>query len=104
MYKLQFSIQLQNNDNGSEHNAYFWWRKNGTDVPGSMGQVTVQKGALSGLAIAGWDNMIQAANATDYWELMYAVADTNITFPYINATSFGPSTASLFITLVPVGA
>ena len=104
MYKLQFSIQVQNNDNGSAHNAYFWWRKNGTDVPASMGQVTVQKGALSGLAIVGWDNMIQAANATDYWEFMYAVDDTNVIFPYLAATSFGPATASLFLTLVPVGA
>ena len=101
MYKLQFSVQLDNADNGADHIAYFWWRKNGTDVPGSMGQVTVFKG---GATIAGWDNMVSSANTTDYWELMYAVSDTNITLPTYAATAFGPAAASMFITLVPVGA
>lgn len=102
MYKLQFSLQVENSDNGTEHTAYIWWRKNGTDVPSSMGRVTVPKG---GATIAGWDNMISSANTTDYWELMYATDDaTHISFPYYTATAFGPSTASLFITLVPIGA
>ncbi len=101
MYKLQFSVQLDNADNGNDHIAYFWWRKNGTDVPNSMGQVTVFKG---GATIAGWDNMISSANTTDYWELYYAVSDTNITLPYYAATAFGPAAASMFITLVPIGA
>ena len=103
MYKLQFSIQVANADNASEHTAYFWWRKNGTDVTGSMGQVVVGKGG-GGLAIIGWDNMISSANTTDYWELMYAVDDTNITLPYYAATAFGPATAAAFLTLIPIGA
>ena len=101
MYKLQFSVQLDNADNGNDHIGYFWWRKNGTDVPNSMGQVTVVKGAAT---IAGWDNMISSANTTDYWELMYAVSDTSITLPTYAATAFGPAAASMFITLVPIGA
>ena len=101
MYKLQFSVQINNADNGTEHTAYIWWRKNGTDVTSSMGRVTVPK---SGATIAGWDNMISSANATDYWELAYAVDDTALTFPYYASTAFGPSTACLFITLIPVGA
>jgi hypothetical protein len=107
MYKLQFSIQVQNDDNAAEHIAYFWWRKNGTDVPGSMGTVGVPKAAGGGnaLTIAGWDNMIQSNNTTDYWEFMYAVDDAaHIDFPAFGTTAFGPSTASLFITLVPIGA
>lgn len=102
MYKLQFSLQVENADNGTEHTAYIWWRKNGTDVTGSMGRITVPK---AGATIAGWDNMISSANTTDYWELAYATDDaTHISFPYYAATAFGPATASLFITLVPVGA
>ena len=101
LYKLQFSVQLNNADNGSDHIGYFWWRKNGTDVPNSMGQVTVVKNAAT---IAGWDNMISSANTTDYWELMYAVDSTQITLPFYAATAFGPATASMFITLVPIGA
>jgi hypothetical protein len=101
MYKIQFSVQIDNADNTSDHTAYFWWRKNGTDVPNSMGRIHV---ARSQETIGGWDNMIQSANTTDYWELMYAVSDTNVTFPFYAATGFGPGTASIFITLVPIGA
>jgi hypothetical protein len=101
MYKLQFSLQLANADNGAEHTAYIWWRKNGTDIPSSMGRVGIPKGSST---IAGWDNMIEVTNTADYWEMMYAVDDTQVTLPYYAATAFGPATASLFITLVPVGA
>jgi len=107
MYKLQFSAQVQNTDTADEHFAYFWWRKNGTDIPGSMGRVGIfkAKGAVNGLTIAGWDNMISSANSTDYWELMYAVDNaTHIDFPAFTTTAFGPETSSLFVTLVPVGA
>jgi len=107
VYKLQFSVQVRNDDAAAEHIAYFWWRKNGTDVPGSMGRVGVPKAAGAGdaLTIAGWDNMISSANTTDYWELMYAVDDAaHIDFPTFTATAFGPATAALFVTLVPVGA
>jgi len=101
MYKLQFSLQVDNADNGTEHTAYIWWRKNGTDVPSSMGRITIPK---AGSTIAGWDNMISSANTTDYWELAYAVDDLNVTFPYFSSTAFGPATAALFVTLIPVGA
>lgn len=107
MYKLQFSVQVQNDDTADEHVAYLWWRKNGTDVPGSMGRVGIfkAKGAVNGLTIAGWDNMISSANTTDYWELMYAVDDaTHVDFPTFASTAFGPATSSLFVTLVPIGA
>ena len=107
MYKLQFSVQVRNDDSAAEHIAYFWWRRNGTDVPGSMGRVGVPKAAGAGdaLTIAGWDNMIESSNSTDYWELMYAVDDaTHIDFPTFTATAFGPATSALFLTLVPVGA
>jgi hypothetical protein len=107
IYKLQFSAQVQNDDTADEHFAYFWWRKNGTDVPGSMGRVGVfkAKGAANGLTIAGWDNMISSANTTDYWELMYAVDDhTHVSIPSFASTAFGPATSALFLTLVSVGA
>ena len=101
MYKLQFSVQVENSDNGTEHTAYIWWRKNGVDVPTSMGRITVPK---AGATIAGWDNMISSANTTDYWELAYAVDDaTHISFPFYASTAFGPATATLFTTLVPIG-
>lgn len=103
-YKTQFSVQVLNTDNASEHTAYFWWRKNGVDVTGSMGRVVIPRGAVGGELIVGWDNMVQVTATTDYWELAYAVEDTQITFPSYTATAFGPGTSALFVTLVPIGA
>jgi hypothetical protein len=101
-YKMQFSVQIDNSDNGTEHTAYIWLRLNGVDVPGSMGRITVPK---AGATIAGWDNLIQVTNLSDYYELAYATDDaTHVTFPAYTAPAFGPSTASIFTTLVPVGA
>jgi hypothetical protein len=101
MYNMQFSIQVVNGDNGSEHFAYIWLRKNGVDVPGTMGRVTVIKG---GGDIAAWNYILDPANTTDYFELAYAVDDTQVTFPAFGATAFGPSTATLITTIVPIGA
>lgn len=105
MYKLQFSAQVQNSDVGQDHQITFWWRKNGVDVSNSAGYFTVPKaGAASGALIVGWDNMAQSANATDYYELMYAVSNIAITLPFIAAAAPRPGAASVFLTLVPIGA
>ena len=100
-YNFQFSVQVINADNGSEHFAYIWLRKNGVDVPGSMGRVTVVK---NGGDIAAWNYIVDPSNSTDYFELAYAVDDTQVTFPAFAATAFGPSTATLITTLTPIGA
>jgi hypothetical protein len=94
-------VQVNNADNGADHIAYIWLRKNGADVTGSTGRVTVVKSAAT---IAGWNYLIDSANATDYFELAYAVSDTDITFPAFASTAFAPSTATLVTTITPVGA
>ena len=105
MYKLQFSAQVENSDNGQDHEITFWWRQNGSDIGNSAGYMTVPKaGAANGALIVGWDNMIQSSNTTDYYELMYAVSDTAITLPFVAASAPRPGAAAVFLTLVPVGA
>jgi len=101
IYNLQFSLQVANADNGSEHFAYIWLRKNGVDVPASMGRISIVK---NGNIISAWNYLVDPGNATDYFELAYAVDDTQVTFPTYAATAFGPSTAALITTLTPVGA
>ena len=102
-YNLQFSIQLENTSGAADHTAYFWWRKNGTDISNSAGYFTVPKaGVANGALIVGWDNMIQSSNTTDYYELMYAVSDTAITLPFVAASAPRPGAAAVFLTLVPV--
>jgi hypothetical protein len=101
IYNLQFSVQAENTTNSAEHTAYIWLRKNGTDVTDSMGRITMAKSAQQ---IASWNYVISSNNATDYYELAYAVDNTAVQFPAFAATAFGPSTASLITTVTPVGA
>jgi len=100
IYNLQFSVQVENTAN-QEHVAYIWLRKNGADVTGSMGRITLLKSAST---IAGWNYYIDSANTTDYYEIAYAVDNTAVIFPTYAATAFGPGTASLITTISPVGA
>ena len=103
-YNLQFSVQLNNSDNSSDHSALIWLRKNGTDVSGSTGRVFVTKGNAT---IAGWNYLVSSANTTDYWELAYSVDDTRLTFPFYAASAsapVAPSTAAIITTITPVGA
>ena len=105
MYKLQFSAQVQNSDNGQDHQITFWWRKNGVDITNSAGYFTVPKaGVANGSLIVGWDNMVQVTTVTDYFELIYAVNNTAVTLPYIAASAPQPGAAAVFLTLVPIGA
>jgi hypothetical protein len=99
-YNLQFSVQWNNGVN-SEYSFYIWLRKNGTDVAESAGKVTCAKSASG---IASWNYLLSSANTTDYWELMYSVESTDITFPYVAASSPVPGIPSIITTLVPVGA
>ena len=104
IYNLQFSIQVDNADNSNDHDAYIWLRKNGSDVTGSMGRTTVPKNNAGSLKIIAWNYLVSSANVTDYWEIAYAVSDTDVTFPAFAATAFGPSTACIITSLTPVGA
>lgn len=101
IFNLQFSVQVNNADNGSDHTAYIWIRKNGVDIANSTGRVTIVKGNAT---IAGWVFMVDSANTTDYYEIAYAVDSTQVTFPAFASTAFAPGTASLVTTVTPVGA
>jgi hypothetical protein len=100
VYNLQFSAQVKNT-NSQEHTAYIFLRKNGVDVANSTGQVTILRQSSQ---IVSWNYIVTSANATDYFELGYAVEDTQVTFPAFAATGFAPSAAALITTLTPVGA
>lgn len=99
-YNLQFSVQWDNADT-QEHAFYVWLRKNGTDVADSAGKIVALKQANG---VNSWNYLLSSANTTDYWELMYSVDNTAITFPYVAASSPVPGIPSIITTLVPVGA
>jgi hypothetical protein len=75
IYNLQFSSQLDKSDAGVDI-ANFWLRKNGTDVPYSAGNLSLQ-GNSPAYMMAAWNYVIQLV-AGDIIELYWASPDANM--------------------------
>ena len=106
IYNLQFSTQFQNTDT-QLHDVSIWLRKNGTDIAGSTGFVSVpnKHGGVNGHAIVGWNFFVSLA-ANDYIQLYWSTTNAAIT---IQAYAAGvsptrPTTASNVATLTFVSA
>jgi len=102
-YNIQWSIQLDNADNGADHTFNIWVRKNGTNFGNSNTQYTVVKGGKNVAAL----NIVESFAANDTFELMYAVSDTDITLAGLASQSspyVRPATPSVILTVTPVGA
>jgi len=101
MYNLQWSGQFENSDN-QIHDSTVWLRKNGTDIPGSAGFISIpnKHGGTNGTIIASWNYFVQCA-ANDYVEIMWSANNTSISLQfYPTATSpTRPSTASVIATM-----
>jgi hypothetical protein len=98
IYNLNFSVQIQNIDN-AEHDVTIWIRKNGMDVVGSAGYITVPKrrstgAGLEGHTVAGWNYLLSVV-AGEYYQIVWSTSNaTNVTLQYYAAGSPPPSTAS----------
>ena len=95
LYNLQFSAQLDNASGGT-HLAYIWLRVNGLDVPYSAGQLRLK--GNDGELVAAWNYLAQL-NQGDYFELMWAAADTSVQLLATSATAFCPAIPSLILTV-----
>ena len=105
VYNIQFSFQFQNTHSGDE-DVTIWLRKNGVNVPGSAGFVSVpsKHGSIPGHCIAAWNYVLEFA-ATDYFELMWHVSNTTVSMPYYppGTSPTHPSAASSILTVAAVG-
>lgn len=105
VYNIQFSFQFANTHSGDE-DATIWLRKNGVDVPGSAGFVSVpsKHGSINGHTIAAWNYMLEFAG-DDYFELVWHVSNTTVSMPYlaVGTTPVHPSAASAILTVAAVG-
>jgi len=104
IYNFQWSGQFQNTDS-QDHDVSVWVRKNGTDVVGSTGLVSVpsKHGAINGHIIAGWNFLFQL-QANDYIELWWETDNAAVSIQaYPAGTSpTKPSTSSLVATMTYV--
>jgi len=101
IYNFQWSGQFVNTDT-QIHDVSVWVRKNGTDVVGSTGIISIANthGGLSGHNIYGW-NFFFSLNAGDYIELWWSTPNAAVSiqaFP-VGATPVRPSTSSLVATM-----
>lgn len=101
LYNLQWSGQFQNTDT-QLHDASVWVRKNGVDIAGTTGYVSVPNshGGVDGHGIDAWNYFIEMA-AGDYVELWWSTTNTAITLQTYPAgvTPTRPTTASIVATM-----
>jgi hypothetical protein len=99
IYNLQFSVQLKNSSS-QEHDVTIWLRKNGTDIPGSAGFVSVapRHGGVDGHVLSAWNYLLDAVGR-DYYELVWSVSDTAVTMHYYPGALPPPSAASAIFTV-----
>jgi hypothetical protein len=104
VYNLQWSGQFKSISN-SATDVVVWIRKNGIDIPGSAGQVTVpaRHGSIDGATIAAWNYFVQVL-AGDYIEFMWHSNDTGVTLEYYapHTSPTAPATASMIVTVAQV--
>jgi hypothetical protein len=108
IYNMQFSLQLTNADNSSEHDLDVWLRKNGTNVPNTNTQYTVVRGrsGADGKNVAALNLFLDAA-AGDVYQIIFAVTDTNVsveTIAELTTPYARPATPSAIVTVAPIGA
>jgi hypothetical protein len=95
-YNFQFSAQLQETGGGIKQ-VYIWPRINGINVDDSATNVTLANGS-NARAVAAW-NFVLNLQAGDYFELIYSADSTNVSLPYVAASSPVPAIPSVILTV-----
>lgn len=95
VYNIQFSAQLDNTS-GGDHIAWIWLRVNGTDVANTASEVRL-KGNDAEL-VAAW-NFLYNFKADDYFQLMWAVANTGVQIKAVAASAPVPAIPSVILTV-----
>ena len=104
VYNLQFSAQLENRDN-AERKAYIWLRRQGIDIVGSTGIVSIPKaqGVDYGTTLPSWNFLLNVTSSTDYHEIIWATESAaNVSLRYYTGSTGIPTTASLVLTLTEI--
>jgi hypothetical protein len=101
-YNLQWSGQFVNPDT-HERDVSVWLRRNGTNVIGSTGLISVasRHGGVDGHVLPAWNYVVEA-NSNDYYEFVWSTSSTQVYLASNPATAFSPSTASVIVTATPV--
>jgi hypothetical protein len=103
-YNVSLSAQLTNTDSQA-HDAIFWFRRNGTDIPDSASVVTVPSthGGRNGQLIFYVDLALRF-QAGDYAQIAWAVTNTSVKLETIAAgtSPVYPASPSVILSVVQV--
>ena len=94
VYNIQFSAQLIKTDSGTDF-VDIWLRRNGVDLMDSATNVTLI--GNNDRQVAAW-NWFATAGAGDYYQIMWASADTNVQLLAEPATGVHPGIPSVIVT------
>ena len=87
VYLISISVQFDNKDS-NDHDAYIWFRKNGTDIANSNSIVTVPKAADGGKTLLAV-TIFESVTAGQYIEAVVMVENALVDVEHI-AASVGP--------------
>jgi hypothetical protein len=107
IYNLQFSVQLENNDNAPQ-DVFIWLKQNGVDIVGSTGKIGMpaRKGPGDPFhGIYGW-NYFCSMTAGQYIEIYWSTTDVDVTIQFYPASGSPtkPATQSVVATMSFVSA
>lgn len=98
IYSFLVSVQITST-NSSQKSIWVWLRKNGTDIPNSakIASINLNNGYLEMVV----EDIISAA-ANDYFEIMFAADDVNISVSSVAATAFAPAAPAVSLSVIEV--
>jgi len=101
VYNIAVSVQITST-NPQIHDAWFWFRKNGTDIPASCSQISVPQshGGNPG-AMIFYVNVFEKMVAGDYIQLVWSTDNTTVSLQHVHALTSPtrPDTPSVILTV-----
>ena len=94
-YSLSPSFQFKNTDT-NDHDATFWFRKNGTDIANSASVVNIPKAADGGATFAQIV-FYETVTAAQYIEIMWLPENVAVTLDFIAAGAIAPAIPSVIL-------
>ena len=87
VYNIAVSVQVTS-VNVQIHDAWFWFRKNGTDISSSCSQISVPQshGGTAG-ALIFYVNIFEKMAAGDYVQLVWSASNTDVSLQHVNAAT-----------------
>lgn len=98
LYQAAFSAQLISSNSSAKY-AYFWFRKNGVDVPNTTTKISIDSNAASVVVVR---SEFFALGVNEYIEVMWAVSDLAITLTAAAATAFAPATPAAILSITQI--